>query len=460
MNDLVPMRRSSSRWPKLGCLCALACVLAVAKPLLAESPLPDPAPEPLTLAQAIASALENNPELAALRQQHGIAAAGVVIARTYPFNPIWEGKIRATDGPASAGITNRVSNEHKLLLDIEVRGQGNLRREAAQAALSRTDWEIAFHETALAVRVARAFNAVLYRQEKLRLLEETIRLNEKAVEQIHALVEKARLRPVEYLTARSDLNDARTQLSPSRAALAAAWRDLRLALGSENGPSELEGKLDVTPSQWEAESLLATALERRADLHARQTAVAEADARLRLEVANRYGNPNIGPAYEYDPTRVNLIGAQISLPLPVFNTRRGEILQRQSERARAAFEVQQAELLVRHDVHAGVARLQEARTGLELYRTQVLRDAESGAAEIELLFKNAEPGLDLPHVFDFRRKLLKARDGHLDALLEMRQALADLAAAVGDPALALDTGPAIGKPAAPLPPEGRPSDGK
>jgi cobalt-zinc-cadmium efflux system outer membrane protein len=108
--------------------------------------------------------------------------------------------------------------------------------------------------------------------------------------------------------------------------------------------------LDVTPSQWEAESLMATALERRPDLRARQTAVAEADARLRLEVANRYGNPNIGPAYEYDPTRVNLIGAQISLPLPVFNTHGGEILQRQSERARAAFEVQQAELLVRHDV--------------------------------------------------------------------------------------------------------------
>jgi cobalt-zinc-cadmium efflux system outer membrane protein len=452
MNDRMPMHRLSGTWPKLGCVCALACMLAGAKPLLADEPLPDPdqVHQRLTLAEAIASALENNPELAALRQQHGIAAAGVLIARTYPFNPIWEGKIRAADGPASAGITNRVSNEHKLLLEIEVRGQGSLRGQAAQAALSRTDWEIAFQETALAVRVARAFNAVLYRQAKVRLLEETIRLNEQAVEQIRALVEQARLRRADYLTARGELNDTLTQLSPGRAALAAAWRDLRLALGSEHSPSELEGKLDVPPSQWEAESLMATALERRADLHARQTAVTEADARLRLEVANRYGNPNIGPAYEYDPTRLNLIGAQISLPLPVFNTRRGEILQRQAERARAAFEVQQVELLVRHDVQAGVTRLQEARTGLELYRTQVLRDTESGAAEVELLFKNAEPGLDLPHVFDFRRKLLKARDGHLDALLEMRQALADLAAAVGDPAMALGSDPAIGKSASPL----------
>src|SRR5262249_22645466 len=56
MNDPVPMRRSSDRWPKLACLCALALVLALAKAVLAEKPLPDPAPEPLTLANAIASA--------------------------------------------------------------------------------------------------------------------------------------------------------------------------------------------------------------------------------------------------------------------------------------------------------------------------------------------------------------------------------------------------------------------
>jgi cobalt-zinc-cadmium efflux system outer membrane protein len=215
-----------------------------------------------------------------------------------------------------------------------------------------------------------------------------------------------------------------------------------------NGAFELDGTLDAPPTQWEAETLLQTALERRADLHAREAAVGEADARLRLEVANRYSNPYIGPAYEYDPARINLIGAQVALPLPVFNTKRGEILQRQAERARAAFEVQQAELLVRHDVQAALARLQEARAGLEMYRTHVLRDAESGVTEIERLFKIGEPGVDVSRVIELRRKLLKARDGYLDALLEMRQALADLAAAVGDPALALDGSP-IGKPVTP-----------
>ena len=38
-----------------------------------------------------------------------------------------------------------------------------------------------------------------------------------------------------------------------------------------------------------ADAVMQTALERRADLHAREAAVGEAEARLRLEVANRYG---------------------------------------------------------------------------------------------------------------------------------------------------------------------------
>jgi cobalt-zinc-cadmium efflux system outer membrane protein len=450
--NLLPVRPLSGWRSRLGCLCALAWVLVGGNPGLAEPPPARPEPEALTLPEAVQWALQNNPELATLRQQHGIAAAAVVIAQTYPFNPVWDGKFRATTGPAEAGITNPLSNEHKLLLEVEVRGQGRHRRQAAQAALSRTEWEIAFQEVALAVRVVRAFNAVLYRYEKLRLIEETVQVNEEAAQQVRKLVQSGRLRPADFLVVRSDLNDARTQVSGGRAALAAAWSDLRRALGSVNGAIQLHGFLDVPSPQWDAETLVQAALERRADLHAREAAVAEADARLRLEVANRYGNPNVGPDYEIDAARVSNIGAQITVPLPVFNTRRGEILQRQAERSRAALEFQQAEVLVCHDVQAALARLEEAQAGVALYRTQVLPDAQSAREEIELLYGQGEPGVDLPRVVEFRRKLLKARDGYLDALLEMRQALADLAAAVGDPAPAFGSDLEADKPKAPSSP--------
>src|ERR1700722_19355044 len=47
---------------------------------------------------AIRWALQQTPEITALREQHGIAAAAIVIAETYPFNPLWEAKVRYATG--------------------------------------------------------------------------------------------------------------------------------------------------------------------------------------------------------------------------------------------------------------------------------------------------------------------------------------------------------------------------
>jgi outer membrane protein TolC len=185
-------------------------------------------------------------------------------------------------------------------------------------------------------------------------------------------------------------------------------------------------------------SQMREALENRADLHAHRAAVEEADARLRLQIADRYGNPNIGPAYEYDPTRVSLIGAQITLPLPVFNSHGGEIQQRQAEQVRAVQQLRQSELLVQQELHAALTRFEEAKAGVDVYRTQVLPELRAGLDSMQRLYLRGGPGtgIDFPRVVDFRRKLLKARDGYLDALFELSQAKADLAAAAGDPALA------------------------
>jgi outer membrane protein TolC len=394
-------------------------------------------PEKLPMDAAVSWALQNNPELAAIRQQHGIAAAAVLIAETYPFNPVWEGKIRAASGPTSAGITNRVSNEHKVFIDVETRGQGTYRREGASAALSRTDWDIAFQETALAIRVVRAFDSVIYRQEKLALLEKTVELDQRVVDQVHRLVELGKLRGPDLVLARTEVDDVRSQLGQGHSALVLAKYDLRRALGMVDDPIQLEGKLEARLVAWDAAALFPVALERRADLHSKRAAESEAEARLRLERANRFGNWNIGPAMEYDPTRIVLMGVQVTRPLPVFNRHAGDIQQREAELSRAAKDAQQTEILVRQDVRTALARLDEANSRVYTYRNEILPHLETSIKEIEKLLADGDPSVTAIHAVDTRRKLLKAQDSYLDALWEVKQARADLAAAVGDPAVAV-----------------------
>ena len=57
--------------------------------------------------------------------------------------------------------------------------------------------------------------------------------------------------------------------------------------------------------------------------------------------------------------------------------------------------------------------------------------------ETRRLFAAGEPSVDVLRLIDARKRLLRARDGYLDALWELSQARADLAAAVGDIELAL-----------------------
>jgi len=372
-----------------------------------------------------------------VRQQHGIAAAGIVIANTYPFNPTYEGKFRSANGPPAAGVTNHFNHEQRIFMDLEVRGQGRIRREGASATLSRTDWEIAFQELTLVARVARAYGGVLYRQEKLRLIEEFIRVNERGAEDVRKLKDAGRLRPADLVLARTEIDDARAQLGLARVALQTAWVELRRALGLVCEPFEVAGTLELPSLPEDCAALTEAALQLRPDLHARQAAVAEADARLRLEIANRWGNPNLGPDYEYDPSQINLIGAQLTFPLPVFNTHRGDIMQREAERTRAALDLRQTEILVRQDVQAALTRLESARGWADTYRSQVLPDLRNALGDMELLLAKNDPGVDVLRIIDVRRKLLRARDGYLDALWELIQARADLVAAVGDLDLAV-----------------------
>jgi cobalt-zinc-cadmium efflux system outer membrane protein len=392
----------------------------------------------VSIADAVRWALESNPEIVAQRSQRGIAAAGVVIARTYPFNPVWESSVRGTAGPSSAGVTNAVGVTERVGLDVEIHHQRRIREQGAAATLSRTEWDIVSRELALAVRVERAFDTVVYRFRKRQLIEFTISLNARAAELVADLVKAGRLNPVDEIVIRTEVQDARAQLTPGQASLVSAWQDLYRALGLTEGEFTLQGGLDIPPPlEGDAEGLLRTALQRRPDLRSSQFALDEADSRLRLEIANRLGNPNIGPAYEYNETRVSFIGVQFSLPLPVFNTHRGDIQQKQAERAQAALLLRQNEVFVRQDVRAALARLEQARRWLATYRNDLVPSLEKSLKDIITLFEARAPGVDLLRVIDVQRKLLHARDLELDAAFELRMALADLAAAVGDPSVAL-----------------------
>jgi outer membrane protein TolC len=400
---------------------------------------PAEAAKPLSREDAVYQALQNNPGLRSIRQQSGYAAAAVVLANTYPFNPVFTSIVMHNSGPESAGITNPTFTEDYITLDIEYRGQGRFRRQGASATATRIEWEIAHQELLVAVATIRSFNAVAYRQKKVEALEETIKLNEQAVNDISRLVTSGggKLRAVDLLLARADLENLRAQRGQLQSPLSLARVDLRRLLGTLDDSFTVIGAIEAPLPTTDHAALAKLAGIKRPDLQARRAAINEADAALKLVHANRFGNLQIGPIFSLDPTNVAAVGGRITVQLPCLNLKRGEIMKAQTDLTKVHYEVQELYVRVVHDVEAALARLAAAHTWRSAYENDVVPNLLKAKQEIEKLYANSDPSVDLARVLSVERTYLKALDTLLDARFEVSQAEADLALAVGEPLLAM-----------------------
>lgn len=401
---------------------------------LPEAPAP---PQKFTPDEAVSFALQNNPALQAVRLQRGFAQGGVVIGRTYPYNPIAETYELPDSGPKAAGITNRFTFQATVRLDLELRGQGKHRLAAAEALLSRTEWEIATQELQVSVATMRSFNTVLYRQRKLDVQENSVKLTQTVVDLVKKLVEAGRLRPADLIVARTELDTTRALIGQGRVSLATARYDLLRQLGIVDDSFEVAGELDLPLPTTDLQPYLQAALQVRPDLQARKVAVTESQARLRLQEADRYGNISFGPSYQVDDNSTNYFGAAFFAPIPVLNTHRGEIMQARATVARSQADVRQLEVQSQQEVQGALARLVEAHKWASRYASEVLPNLRKSLQDMELLLQQNDPGVDVIKVIDVQRNYLRAFDAYLDALYEVSLARADLAGAVGDPALAL-----------------------
>jgi outer membrane protein TolC len=391
----------------------------------------------LTRDAAVHFALEHNTALAVARQQRGLAAAGVILARVYPFNPVFSATVWGASGPDSAGVTNHVPNQATIQLEIEVFGQKHIRRAAAAVAVTRTELEIADQEVATAVAAIRAYDTLLYRQHKLDILDETVRLDEQVIAQGEQLFRAAKLRSADLILARTELDTARAARGQGRAAVAVARAEFRRQLGSVDDSFTVAGELDRPLPTADSCAIDQYARQVRPDVRARAAAIDEASAKLRLQIADRFGNPSVGPAYELNETKVTFVGATLSLPVPAINRRQGEIATRRAELARAEVDLETTRLRVTQDVQAALARFAAARKWADQYSSEILPNLRRSQEQVSQLFAAGDPGVDVLRVIDVQRNFLRAADGYLDARYEVSQASADLAAAIGDPAVAI-----------------------
>jgi cobalt-zinc-cadmium efflux system outer membrane protein len=411
-------------------------------PLLAELPAyrapadPDAAPalpaEPsgvLTLGAALAAALARSPALASYSWEVRAREAALLQAHALP-NP--ELRVEVENFAGSGAFTGFDAAETTLSLAqlFELGGKRERRSERAALARDLADWDYETARVAVATRTAEAFFALLARQERLGIAEEQHAVAEEAVRTVEAMVRAGAVSPVE--AARSRV--ARERAVLDRSALARQVEDARVALAAQWGGHEAQferaaGALDAVAAPPALGALLPL-VEDAPELARFAAALAERRAAVAAEEAERTPDVRLGLGGRHHAEDGDgAVVAELSLPLPLFDRRRGALLEARYQLRRAESEQRLAAGTVHTTLHGTYQRLLGAFEAAALLRERVLPEAERAFAGARAAWRVG--GLRYVEVLDAQRTWFALRDEEIEALADYHVARAELEGLIG-----------------------------
>ena len=403
-------------------------------PASAAAPAPDLSPEPtgvLRLDDALAAALLRNPALAADAYEVRAREAAILQAGAHP-NPSVTLEL---EDFAGSGEFHGVDNAQTTLLLgqlIELGEKRGARIDQATASRDLASWDYEVRRIDVLVSVAGAFVDVLAAQERHRLAADSLELarsmQSAAARRLRAGIASAaeEIRAgVAVDVAAVELEHTEHELATSRQALAATWGGE--AARFERAEGDLE-RLPAVPSAVE----LAIRLDASPSVARWQTVLAERDALRARARSERVPDVTLhaGPRRLSGPDDTVLV-VGLSVPLPLWDRRRGAIEEAEQRIAKLAAEARVAR------VHA-VTELATARVGLAasseeaaLLRTRVIPGTERA---VEALRRGYEQGRFAQiEVLDAERARLAAREQYLRALAEAHHSAQEIERLTGVP---------------------------
>jgi outer membrane protein, heavy metal efflux system len=406
-----------------------ATTLALAAPAAAQpssvfatAPGTPGAQQPLDLATALALADGASPRLRIAESQVEGARSGVLTARQYP-NP----EALASAGQQNARVTNAPNGSLGLIglsqqIDLPMVREPRIR--GAEAGVEGS--ELALAETRLVVRanVKQAFYDALRRKAEFELALENQRLFQQIRDRIAVRVNVGEAPRFELTRADAELSTAANVTNSARLRVAQAVATLRAVIGAPLPPDfEPVGSLQPPPALPSLVVLREEALLRYPAIPRADAEVKRAQARLETERALRIPQPTLRADYEREP-EVDKYRIGISIPIPIFNQRQGQIGEAVAAFQQATLTAEQTRIEVRAAMEAAYSRYEVAATQIAQFEGGLLKQAESALSVAEAAFRFGERGFI--DVLDAQRVLRQVRNDFLAARFDQQAALVEI----------------------------------
>jgi len=388
------------------------------------------AQSPLSLADAISTALRSRAVLQASAEQVAVADGLKRQAGLFP-NP--EFQFQNENLRPGQTYTRDVDTLALINQPLDILGKRRERVAAAEETRGRAQADHQLARWQLAQRVKLAYWTARGAQEVRNVWNTTQENFQKIVDFHAARLSTGAIAEQDFLRVR--LEGERLKISYDLSALDAD--KARLELYREMGRTDfadavltesLESSAEVTPVGVEQ------VLARRADIQAARAALRQAEANVRLQEVNARPDLNATAGYKRTQlpdalTGVNTILASIRITLPFIDKNQGNRAAAEAEVRRQRNLLSEAEATVRADY---AAALQEYEFRRQEYRTR-LQPLREHAEEITRIAAAAynEGGTDLLRLLDAQRAGVEAELVRTEGLVAFRQSIARLESAEG-----------------------------
>ncbi|MFI5453856.1 MAG: TolC family protein [Isosphaerales bacterium] len=434
------------------------------------SPLPAPGPglstlalppaggQSISLQTALYGALTSNPDLVTMRQGNALAASAeaVEVARHFPttLNPtLWmdyrpitlvPNGTFGTRTPGGGGGGRSSSFYHygqdyfyiSLRQPVELGHQTTHRYHIAQAAYDQLQWNVLQAELTSLVQTYRFFQTAAYRREKYRLAQQLADFNDHLLQSLQRRMKANTVQAADVALARVENWSTRQQVKAARQDYLTALTDLRNQIGIPESAGAVEplGEFSLPPyiPPVDEQVMVQEALQNRPDIHAAYAQITGTHSAVSLAKGDQIPTPVLGPQYEMDEAGVQYIGFVFILPLPIWNSGKPLVLQREAEHRRAVVAFEQAQQRATAQVRAAVAKWNGA-TELVNESGGLAKELSTEVGLLERLFNANQT--DLTKLMQARQRLIQLENARLDAVWQATQAQADLLLALGTPAL-------------------------
>jgi cobalt-zinc-cadmium efflux system outer membrane protein len=388
----------------------------------------EPNPATYTLTTVIELALERNPTMAGaqglIRQSRGLRVA----AGAYP-NPSISGSAgRGTIRDPSTG-TSILERTVTVEQPLEWQGKRRARQQAADAGVAGAG--AALEETRLNViaEVKVAFYQLLFAQRDAELATQNLTMVEEVLRTVKVRVAAGEATPFETMKATVEVQKAKKEVARAQNALLVTRARLdMLTAGALGKQFSIQGDFESLQQELDLDALAARALEQHPTLRRLTKLVEQAQFSAILERESRIPNVTVQGTYHREAGD-EAVTAGLSVPLPLWYRRQGEIETALGARHRAEAERLRAQNELTQAITQHVQDVRTANEQIQVFETGLLKQAEQTLRVARVSFQQG--AASLLDVLDSQRVYRQTLIEYVQARADLSIALARLERAVG-----------------------------